>query len=117
MTFGDAKKRVEELNTLLTKANDAYYQDNTPFMSDKDFDESLEELKTLEQQFHLVSPDSSTQRVGGNPSSNFITVQHPTPLLSLDNTYNEQELIDFDGVFRPIKQRDCYVALATQEYL
>ena len=102
MTFGDAKKRVEELNTLLTKANDAYYQDNTPFMSDKDFDESLEELKTLEQQFHLVSPDSSTQRVGGNPSSNFITVQHPTPLLSLDNTYNEQELIDFDGRVKKI---------------
>ena len=102
MTFGDAKKRVEELNTLLTKANDAYYQDNTPFMSDKDFDESLEELKTLEQQFHLVSPDSPTQRVGGNPSSNFITVQHPTPLLSLDNTYNEQELIDFDGRVKKI---------------
>jgi DNA ligase (NAD+) len=102
MTFGDAKKRVEELNTLLTKANDAYYQDNTPFMSDKDFDESLEELKTLEQQFHLVSPDSPAQRVGGNPSSNFITVQHPTPLLSLDNTYNEQELIDFDGRVKKI---------------
>ncbi len=102
MTLGDAKKRVEELKNLLKKANEAYYQENTPFMSDKDFDESLEELKTLEQQFHLISPDSPTQRVGGNPSSNFITVKHPNPLLSLDNTYNEQELIDFDGRVKKI---------------
>ncbi|MBO6792601.1 MAG: NAD-dependent DNA ligase LigA [Balneolaceae bacterium] len=97
MNKQEAIKRVDELRSLLNKANEAYYQDAQPFMSDKDFDESLKELEALEQQFDLASVDSPTQRVGGEVSSQFDSVQHPVPMLSLDNTYNEQELKDFDG--------------------
>lgn len=97
MNKQQAIKRVDELRSLLNKANEAYYQDAQPFISDKKFDESLKELGTLEQQFDLATPDSPTQRVGGEASSQFESVQHPVPMLSLDNTYNEQELKDFDG--------------------
>jgi DNA ligase (NAD+) len=97
MNKDQAQKRVAELKDLLHKANEAYYQDAQPFMSDKEFDERLKELGKLEHEFDLRTPDSPTQRVGGDVSSEFETVRHPVPLLSLDNTYNEQELNDFDG--------------------
>jgi len=97
-----AQRRVEELRDLLQKANKAYYQDAQPFISDKEFDEYLDELEHLEQKFDLVESDSPTQRVGGEPSSDFETVTHPVPLLSLDNTYNEEELNDFDRRVREL---------------
>ena len=91
-----AEKRIHELRLLLNKANEAYYQDAAPFISDKEFDQALAELHHLEQTFGLVTPESPTQRVGGAPSEAFQSVQHPIPMLSLDNTYNEEELRDFD---------------------
>jgi len=91
-----AKKRVDELRDLLERANKAYYEDAHPFISDKEFDEALEELDQLEQKFSLVTEDSPTQRVGGTPSSSFPDVEHPQAMLSLDNTYNENELREFD---------------------
>lgn len=91
-----AKKRAEELRDLLNRANQAYYEEAQPFISDKAFDEALAELDRLEQQYNLSTEGSPTQRVGGKPSSDFPTVTHPVPLLSLSNTYNEQELRDFD---------------------
>lgn len=97
-----AKKRVAELRDLLNKANKAYYQEAQPFISDKEFDEYLKELEELEEEFELHDPKSPTQRVGGEPSSEFETVEHPIPLLSLDNTYNEEELTDFDRRVREI---------------
>lgn len=97
-----AKKRVAELRVLLERANRAYYQEAQPFISDKEFDEYLNELEQLEDQFDLHDPDSPTNRVGGEPSSDFPTVEHPVPLLSLDNTYNEEELNDFDRRVRDI---------------
>ncbi len=97
MNIDLARKKVAELKDILKKANDAYYQDAQPFLSDQEFDEKLKELEALETEFDLSTPDSPTQRVGGEISSDFETVQHPVPLLSLDNTYNEQELNDFDG--------------------
>ena len=97
MTKDQAQHRVQELRNILNKANEAYYQEARPFLSDKEFDEKLKELDALETEFDLLTPDSPTQRVGGEVSSEFETVQHPVPLLSLDNTYNEQELNDFDG--------------------
>lgn len=102
MDRASAEKRVEELRDLLKRANRAYYEEAQPFISDKEFDESLAELSRLEQEFGLESPGSPTQRVGGEPTENFPTVQHPVPLLSLDNTYNSDELRDFD---RRVKDR------------
>ncbi len=103
-----AKKRVDELRELLNQANKAYYQEAQPFISDKQFDEYLAELEQLEEQFDLVEPTSPTQRVGGEPSSDFETVEHPIPLLSLDNTYNEEELNDFDRRVREILGHDDF---------
>jgi len=97
MTKDQAYSRIEELKRVLKKANEAYYQDAQPFISDKEFDEKLKELEELENEFNLATDDSPTRRVGGEASSDFNTVKHPIPLLSLDNTYNEQELNDFDG--------------------
>lgn len=108
MTKEEARKRIQELRDLLNEANRAYYNDAQPFLSDKEFDEKLKELDKLEQEFNLLTPDSPTQRVGGDTSSEFATVEHPVPLLSLDNTYNEEELNDFDGRVRKILGHDNY---------
>ena len=102
MDKASAKKRVEELRDLLHQANRAYYQEAHPFISDREFDAALEELNKLEQEFDLATKDSPTQRVGGEPSSDFPTVEHPVRMLSLDNTYNEEELRDFDRRVRDI---------------
>jgi DNA ligase (NAD+) len=97
-----ARNRVDELRELLNRANDAYYQDAQPFISDKEFDQYLSELNQLEQEYDLRDPSSPTHRVGGEPSSDFETVRHPIPLLSLDNTYNKDELNDFDRRVREL---------------
>lgn len=116
MDRSQAKQRVEELRELLDKANKAYYQEAQPFISDKEFDEYLAELEELEQQYDLVDPTSPTQRVGGEPSSDFETVEHPIPLLSLDNTYNEEELNDFDRRVREILGHENFTYLAELKF-
>jgi DNA ligase (NAD+) len=97
-----AKKRAKELRDLLERANRAYYEEAQPFISDKEFDEALAELEQLEIEYNLETDTSPTRRVGGKPSSEFPTVTHPQPLLSLANTYNEDELRDFDRRVRDI---------------
>ncbi len=116
MNRQEAKKRVEELRELLDKANKAYYQDAQPFISDKEFDDYLAELEKLEDKYNLVDPQSPTQRVGGEPSSDFETVQHPIPLLSLDNTYNEDELNDFDRRVRDILEHENFSYLVELKF-
>ncbi|WP_138430466.1 NAD-dependent DNA ligase LigA [Fodinibius saliphilus] len=111
-----AKKRVEVLRDLLEKANKAYYQDAHPFISDKEFDDYLAELEQLENQYNLATPDSPTQRVGGEPSSDFETVTHPVRLLSLDNTYNEDELNDFDRRVRELLGHKNYSYMAELKF-
>ncbi|CAN5246276.1 NAD-dependent DNA ligase LigA [soil metagenome] len=96
MNKQQASDRVEELRDLIERANRAYYDEAKPFISDRQFDEALKELRELEESFGLQSEDSPTRRVGGQPSDQFPTVEHPVPLLSLDNTYNPDDLKDFD---------------------
>lgn len=108
MNKENARERVQELREVLNKANEAYYQQAQPFMSDREFDEKLKELRQLEESFDLHDPDSPTNRVGGDVSSEFETVEHPTPMLSLDNTYNEEELNDFDGRVQKILGHNKY---------
>lgn len=112
----EAKNRVAELRQLLIKANKAYYQDAQPFISDKEFDSYLAELEELEEKFELSDPSSPTRRVGGEPSSEFETVQHPVPLLSLDNTYNEEELNDFDRRVRERLGHDNFTYLVELKF-
>ncbi|NBC27173.1 MAG: NAD-dependent DNA ligase LigA [Bacteroidetes bacterium] len=97
-----AKHRVAELRDTIEKANRAYYDEARPFISDKEYDETLDELRTLEERYGLQTADSPTQRVGEQPTESFPTVQHPVPLLSLDNTYNSEDLKDFD---RRVRER------------
>ena len=102
MNKNEAKKRAEKLRNLIEDANRAYYQEAQPFISDVEFDQALEELHKLESEFDLDVEGSPSQRVGEQPSSEFPNVEHPQPMLSLDNTYNEDELRDFDRRVRDI---------------
>lgn len=116
MNKDNAAKRVDELRGLLKKANTAYYQEAKPFMSDPKFDAYLYELQQLENEFGLQTPDSPTQRVGGEPIDTFTTVEHPVPLLSLDNTYNEAELTDFDRRVREKSGNNDYTYLVELKF-
>ncbi len=111
-----ATKRVQELRALLTQANDAYYDQAQPFMSDQRYDELLKELQMLEQNYGLEDPHSLSVRVGGSVSSEFASVQHPVPLLSLDNTYNEDELNEFDQRIQKILGHSHYQYLVELKF-
>ena len=97
----EAKQRIAELSAQLNQHNYNYYVLAMPTISDFDFDQLLQELAGLERQFpEFASADSPTQRVGGQITKSFTTVKHKWPMLSLGNTYNEQELVDFDQRIR-----------------
>ncbi|MCE2937223.1 MAG: NAD-dependent DNA ligase LigA [Cyclobacteriaceae bacterium] len=98
MTPTEAKKRIEHLTQQVNYHNDLYYQKHRTEISDFEFDQLLAELENLEKQFpNLRQPDSPTQRVGGTITKEFESVTHQYPMLSLGNTYSEEELRDFDG--------------------
>ncbi len=98
MTAAEAKKEIQELTDKINYHNDLYYQKNKPEISDFEFDQLLAQLTGLEKQFpELKLPDSPSQRVGGTITKEFKTVIHQYPMLSLGNTYSQQELEDFDG--------------------
>ncbi len=97
MDLTDAQKRIEQLTAEITRHNHLYYHSAQPEISDYDFDKLLAELISLEQQFpQFLSPNSPSQRVGGDISKEFASVKHKEPMLSLENTYSEAELRDFD---------------------
>jgi len=101
MTPAEAKKKIESLSSELKQHNYNYYVLAMPTISDFDFDKKLEELNALEKEFpEFADPDSPTQQVGGDITKEFVTVKHRWPMLSLGNTYNEQELFDFDQRIR-----------------
>jgi DNA ligase (NAD+) len=90
-------QRVDELRRQINYHNYKYYVEASPEISDREFDRLLEELNKLEAEHpELITPDSPTQRVGGQPIEGFRTVRHRVPMLSIDNTYNADELREFD---------------------
>lgn len=94
-------KRAEELRRLINHHNHLYYVEAQPEISDRDFDRLLDELKQIEAKNpELLTPDSPTQRVGGAPIKGLKTVKHRVPMLSIDNSYNPQDLKDWDGRVR-----------------
>ncbi len=112
MASAATTRRAAELRRLIDHHNYLYYVEARTEISDRDFDRLLEELKQLEAKHpELVTPDSPTQRVGGQPVEGFATVTHRQPMLSIDNTYNAGELREFDKRVR--KQlpgaKVCYV--------
>jgi DNA ligase (NAD+) len=94
---GDFKKRTEWLRREIRRHDYLYYIQNQPEISDQNYDQLFAELKALEAQHpEIVTPDSPTQRVAGQPLGEFATVRHAVPMLSVDNTYNAEELEAFD---------------------
>ena len=91
-----AAERASLLRTELERHNTLYYQHAKPEISDKDFDTLLRELQDIEKAHpELITPDSPTQRVGGAPLEGFSQIAHTVPMMSLDNTYSEEELREF----------------------
>ena len=89
----ELSKKIEFLREQIRRHEYLYYVLDSPEISDADFDVLMFELKTLEAQHpDLITPDSPTQRVGGKPREGFVKARHSSPMLSLDNTYNEEEL-------------------------
>src|SRR3954468_10447443 len=92
----EAAKRVSVLRKEIAEHDRRYYQEAAPSISDREYDGLYRELVDLEAEFpNLASPDSPTNRVGGKPLQAFAQIQHRSPMLSLDNTYSEDELASF----------------------
>jgi DNA ligase (NAD+) len=93
----DVERRIEQLREQIRHHENLYYVLDQPAVSDAEFDVLMNELKALEAEHpNLVTPDSPTQRVGGKPREGFVKLPHSTPMLSLDNAYNEAELRDWE---------------------
>jgi DNA ligase (NAD+) len=97
----DPLERIQQLREQIRHHEELYYVQNTPEISDAEFDRLLHELERLEADHpDLVTPDSPTQRVAGRPTASFPTVEHVVPMLSLDNAYDEDDLRAFDERLR-----------------
>src|SRR5207302_11221865 len=89
---------IEQLRKEIEYHNHKYYVEAAPEISDREFDRLMQRLQEWEKEHpELVTPDSPTQRVGGQPLTGFRQVQHRVPMLSIDNTYKEADLREFDA--------------------
>jgi len=96
MNLAEAEKRINHLREAIERHNRLYYVLNRPEVPDREYDRLYAELAELEKQFPaLITPDSPTQRVGGEPLKEFHQVRHRVPMMSLTNTYSRDELINF----------------------
>jgi DNA ligase (NAD+) len=98
MNAEEAKIRIKELTDKINHYNHQYYQNHVSEIPDYEFDMLLEELIKIENEFpQLKKDDSPSQRVGGTITKEFPTIVHKFPMLSLGNTYSEEELVEFDN--------------------
>lgn len=101
MDLQTAETKVSELRTLLNQYGYEYYVLDQPSVPDAEYDRLMQELLALEEKFpELKTPDSPSERVGGKVLDLFEKVEHRTPMLSLGNAFNEQDLKDFDRRIR-----------------
>jgi DNA ligase (NAD+) len=97
MATKDIDREVAELRAELNRHNYLYYVEAKPEISDREYDRMMSRLTELEAEHpELVTPDSPTQRVGGQPLEGFATVRHAVPMLSIDNTYSYDEVREWD---------------------
>jgi len=100
------EKEIEKLRNGIRYHEYRYYVLDNPEISDFEFDKLMRRLQELEAQHpELITPDSPTQRVGGQPAEEFPKVRHSVPMMSLDNTYSVEELKDFDRRVRELSGR------------
>src|SRR5438046_1719560 len=100
------EKEIEKLRQEIRYHEHRYYVLSYPEISDFEFDKLMRRLQELEREHpELATPDSPTQRVGGQPAEEFPKVRHAVPMLSLDNTYSVEELKDFDRRVRELSGR------------
>jgi len=103
----DVKKRVAELRQALHHHNHLYYVLDEPEISDAEYDRLMQELTSLEMAYpEIVAPDSPTQRVGAPPLASFESVAHTIPMLSLENAFDEEEVLAFDKRVRRYLKTD-----------
>jgi len=97
----EAQEEIQKLTDELNHHNHLYYVKAQPVISDYEFDQMLKRLQTLENEFPtLASPNSPTKRVGGDLTKNFATVKHKYPMLSLDNSYSKDDIIEWENRLR-----------------
>ena len=101
-------EKIEDLRARIRYHDGKYYVENMPEIADYDYDRLMKELGRLENSYpQFITPDSPTQRVGGEPVSEFTPLEHRIPMLSIENTYSEEELREFDNRIRRMLKDDC----------
>lgn len=109
--------RLTELRTLLRYHNQKYHIDDNPEISDRAYDDLFQELKDLEQQYpEFITPDSPTQKLLIAIQKDFKQAEHKKPLLSLDNTYNAEELREFDVRCKKLAEKEMLSYVVEQKY-
>lgn len=107
------EREIETLRDALHRHEHLYYVLDQPEISDAEYDVLMRRLQALEAEHpELVTPDSPTQRVGGKPREGFVKVPHSSPMLSLDNALNEEELRAFDDRVRDLLNGEGYEYVA-----
>ncbi len=109
--------RIRELRNLINKYDYYYYVEAQPIISDREYDSLFKELEELERKHpDLITKDSPTQRVGGQPIEEFKSVRHEVPMLSLSNTYSREEVMDFDRRVKELLGTDDFRYITELKY-
>jgi len=117
MTKAEAAKRAEALRAEIERHSYLYYVEDQPEVSDAEYDALLGELRAIEERFSaLVTPDSPTQRVGGQPREGFATLRHPLPMRSLLSIFGEDEMRRFYDTCRKELGREAVPLVAEPKY-
>lgn len=107
--------RADQLRTQIEQANYAYYALDAPAISDAEYDRLFRELQELEDQYPaLATADSPTRRIGAAPLPEFESVQHETPMLSLNNAFDEEEVVAFDRRVREALEEEAQIEYAVE---
>src|ERR1700744_3533070 len=116
LTKAQAKVEHKRLTLELESHDRAYYQDDAPKVSDAEYDARRQRFNAIEKRFpEFVSSDSPSQKVGAAPSGRFKKVRHAVPMLSLDNAFAEQDVLDFVGrIERFLKLADDKIAFSAE---
>src|SRR5579871_3641078 len=113
MAAKDVEREIENLRDQLRRHEHLYYVLDQPEITDAEYDRLMRRLEELEKQRpDLITSDSPTQRVGGKAREGFVKVRHSSPMLSLDNALNEDELREFDRRVRTLLGGERYEYIA-----